>query len=956
MDNDFNNQTIGNGWSSTQTVDFSNPCDNGPDGTPHAWMGDNSDNPRSLETDAYDVTCGAEICFHFRMSEQGGGAPCEGPDLDDEGVHLQYSTDNGNTWTDIHYFHPNGGYDAQMTSWNHYCFNIPPAAQTPNTMFRWWQEDVSSTLNDHWGIDNVEIIGVGCGYDYDWPHVSGVPNDSQQTVWVDSDTVFEACYTNMHTGGNDSCCTTINIGIDGVYDMNFDTIIETCDKDDDGEIHVTPVGGTGPYTYQMSGPVNDTNTTGDFVNLPDGNYSFTIVEDGGCTVSDNIELVAGPQCCEIVHDSTSTVDITCHGGSDGEATVYTSNGPTPHVYEWYDGNMNPIGQSSQTATGLDTGTYIVEVMDQDSCFVYDTLTLTQPAPWDVQTSYDSAFCGNPNGAAYVDNVTGNTPGYTYQWNGPGNNQNGIDATNILPGDHDVTITDANGCDTTATVTVPNAGGHNTTIGSTVDVSCFGGSDGEATAQVNGGTAPFTYQWDDPGGQTTQTATGLSAGTYQVVVEDDNGCLDSAEATISEPSPVQVSSSPDTTICIGGTATLSANASGGTPGYTYHWNQGLGTGQVQNVSPGSSTVYEVYAEDANGCTSDPSVVRVEFHPPLSVDALSDDSICPGATSSLAAIGSGGLGSGYSYNWSNGGTGVSTTVAPTTTTTYTVTLEDGCETPVAQDSVEIYVYELPDVQIAGEDLEDCAPVEATLINATDPSEVGTQCVWDFGDGSQGTSCDTITHTYDSPGCYDVSLSVRSPEGCVDSTTVQEMVCVRPYPDADFKPEPKETTVQSPEIEFTNLSTGAVEYSWDLGGLDSSSEEHPTYSFPPDGEGEYEVCMEAVSQYGCSDSTCETVHIGGEMIIYVPNAFTPDGDGINDEFRPVVQGVDEREYDFYVFDRWGEVIYEGHHPEASWDGTVKGSSTIAKPDVYVWKLVTKNKYTGEPVEKEGHVTLLR
>ncbi len=966
MENDFDNGTTGPGWSSTSSAQFDNPCDPSFDGGTYMWMGDAAAHPRSMVTNDFDLVCGGEICFWLDFATQGDASPCEGIDLSHEGVYLQYSTNGGASWNTIEYFGPagvgdstnNDGTDPQMTSWNEHCFNIPAAAQTPNTSFRWLQDGSSGSVNDHWGVDNVVIIGSSCDHDYDWKHVPGVPNDSDQTVWVGSDTTFKACYTNTHLGGNDSCCNTITINTDGIDSLSFDTIIESCDKDDDGEISVNTHGGSGPYTFYLSGPVNDTNTTGTFTPIPDGDYFVKAVESGGCSASDSVELLPGDTCCKLVHDSSTVQNVSCYGAGDGSATVYASGGPTPYQYQWFDGSGNPLaGQTAQTANGLSPGTYIVGVMDQDSCTVSDTVTITQPpGPWYVETSSDSAHCGKPDGVAYVDSVFGNLKPYSYQWGASANNQSGPVANNLVPGTYDVTISGDGGCDTTVTVKVPNVSGHNTSIGGKTNVSCFGGSDGQATAQVNGGTTPYSYQWNDPAKQDSQVATGLSAGSYKVVVTDANACKDSATVTIGEPAPLQVSASNDTTICIGGTAVLSASASGGVPPYTYHWDQGLGSGQVQPVSPGKNTVYNVYVEDANGCTSATSSVRLKYHPKLSVDAFKDDSICPGKSATLSAIGTGGSGKGYSYSWSNGDNGKSTTVAPGNTTTYTVNLEDDCETPAASDDVTIALHELPDVKIKGKGLEACAPVNASLINATDPSMVGTQCIWDLGNGEKASACDTVEHRYNTPGCYDVSLSVRSPEGCIDSSTVQDMVCVRPYPEAAFDHEPKSTTVQDPAISFINMSTGASTYAWDFAGLDSSEKAAPVHEFPADSSGDYEVCMEASTRYGCKDTVCHTVEIGGETIIYVPNAFTPDGDGVNDEFGPVVQGVDRTEYTFYIYDRWGEVVFESHSPSKKWDGSIKGEMSEAKTDVYVWRVVTRSKHTGEEIQKRGHITLIR
>ena len=141
LDEDFNTGGFGAGWGSTPgATNFSNPCSpGGVDGTTHAWMDNNTSVPRTLTSAPYDLTAataGVTIRFDLLFAEQGNAAPCEGPDEPDEGVFLQYSTDGGATWIDIHYFDPNGGNDPQLTNWNNWCFALPPGAITGNTMIR----------------------------------------------------------------------------------------------------------------------------------------------------------------------------------------------------------------------------------------------------------------------------------------------------------------------------------------------------------------------------------------------------------------------------------------------------------------------------------------------------------------------------------------------------------------------------------------------------------------------------------------------------------------------------------------------------------------------------------------------------------------------------------------------------------------------------------------------------
>ncbi len=728
-----------------------------------------------------------------------------------------------------------------------------------------------------------------------------------------------------------------------------DTVHVGCFDSATGSATAQVSGGTPPYSYSWNTSPVQTDSTAD--SLEAGTYIVQVTDQEACVVSDTVTITEPP---ELVISSFNVDSVDCHGACDGEVSAFPSGGTVSGQYKFYwSGGIGGIKEAQPDS--VCAGNYSLTIEDDSGCTVDTSFTMPQPNAFYTETGHDSAHCGKPDGAAFVDSVSGNSSPYSYLWDANTGNQTGDSATGLTPGSYDVTVTDDKGCDTVLTVNVPNIAGQTASIDTSVDVSCFGGSDGSATAQANGGVKPYSYQWNDPASQTGPTASGLTAGTYRVVVEDSVGCLDSVTVKIGEPSPVQVSSNSDTTICIGGTATLSASASGGTPGYTYHWDNGLGTGQTKNVSPGSNTIYQVYAEDNNGCTSAPVNVSVQLHPSLSITALSDDSICPGETAALSTIVSGGSGQGYTYSWSHGDTGPNTTVGPANTKTYTVTVEDDCSTPPATDSVEIVVNELPDVQFTGDDLEGCRPVKANFTNTTDPADVGGQCIWSFGNGTQAAGCGTVQQSFDQPGCHDVTLAVRSPEGCIDSSTKSNMVCVRPFPTADFEYDPKSTSVQDPEISFTNLSSGEVQQKWDFAGLDSSDEEHPSYSFPNDGGGTYDVCLKVLNQYGCADSVCRPVEIQGEFILYVPNAFTPDGDGVNDKFAPVVQGADPKHYTFIIYDRWGEEIFKTHHPEKMWDGKVDGSKP-RKTAVYVWKLVTRNKYNGSEIVRQGHVTLVR
>lgn len=221
LNNNFNNGTIGTDWSGTPGAVVNDGTGTyacvgpAPEGTHSLWMGADLDAPRKVETNDYDLTqcaaTGGNICFWLKYSTQGGPDPCEGIDLPEEGVSLQYSTNGGTTWTTIQYFDPNGGYDPVLTSWNYYCFAIPGAAMTTSTRFRWYQDQASGPGFDTWGLDEMVITLISPGYTFDWAHDAQGPDPLPNTPDVVGivDTFFVVTYTN----GIQTCMDTVSIQV-----------------------------------------------------------------------------------------------------------------------------------------------------------------------------------------------------------------------------------------------------------------------------------------------------------------------------------------------------------------------------------------------------------------------------------------------------------------------------------------------------------------------------------------------------------------------------------------------------------------------------------------------------------------------------------------------------------------------------------------------------------------------
>ncbi len=207
ISNNFDDGTIGTGWSSSVAGDFSNPCGPGPDASTYFWMGTNPA-PRTLSTPTYDVSSGAVISFDHKQAIQAGGNPCEGPDLVDEGVYLQYSIDGGTSWVTIHYFYPYFYTDGSthLANWQTYNFDIPAAARTAATSFRFTQQEISSNSTDHWGLDNVSITSFN-PVTFSWDNGLGI--GTTQSVSPTSETTYTATISD----GSNSCSASVTISM-----------------------------------------------------------------------------------------------------------------------------------------------------------------------------------------------------------------------------------------------------------------------------------------------------------------------------------------------------------------------------------------------------------------------------------------------------------------------------------------------------------------------------------------------------------------------------------------------------------------------------------------------------------------------------------------------------------------------------------------------------------------------
>jgi gliding motility-associated-like protein len=700
-----------------------------------------------------------------------------------------------------------------------------------------------------------------------------------------------------------------------------------------GSASISATGGNGGYTYNWSPAGGTGPTTSGIIS---GTYTVTVTDQNGCTQSTAVTV---PNAGGGTAISQAVSSVSCNGGSDGVLTVSMSGGTAPYQYTW-----QPGGGNSPTVSGLAAGSYSVTVTDANGCIATAQSVVTEPTALNALTSTTPAACnGGTNGTATV-TVAGGTGPYSYLWTPSGGNA--ALANGLSQGVYGVIVTDANGCTLTASAVVNNTANINVAL-STTDVSCAGGSNGTASFTAAGGTPPYSYAWS-PNGSTGTAVNGLTAGSYQVTITDMMGCSHTELLSINEPAPLNLTVSGSDTLCLTQTAILDATVAGGTAPYTYSWNNGS-TSATQTVSPSASTSYSVIVTDANGCTFTSTQIPVGVYPPLQASATGSDTLCPGNPFTVSATANGGDGN-YSYTWGNStfnGTGF--TVTPQQDSLVSVTVTDGCGQSVTN-QVLLVVAAGPQVNFTPFMVIDCAPVTVHFNNLTS-APAGSAYAWDFGD-QQSSSLTEPVHTYDRPGIYSVSLSVTSQNGCEDSYTIPGLVEVSAGPSAGFTQSATEVTSVDALINFTNGSTGAVAYQWFFGDGSSSSSIHPSHQY--NDTGLYQVQLVVTNEVGCLDTVTGYVHVTEGFNIYIPNAFTPNGDQVNDFFLTFGYGFDK--YDMYILDRWGLLLFHSTDPETGWDGTVGGNGeTPCQNDVYEFIVIVRD-FKGERHRYVGHVTLVR
>ncbi len=737
--------------------------------------------------------------------------------------------------------------------------------------------------------------------------------------------------------------------------------------------------GVAPFTYSYS---DGTNTYGPFVAnsantsipvSPNATTTYTVItiEDEHCTgtVSGNATITVTP----LPTAAISGNPVICNGQTATITVDFT--GVAPFEYSYSDGtnvygpfttNSNPesISVSPSITTAYTLTSTVVGAGCNGTTSGSATVTVNQ-IPF-ATVSGNSTIC---NGDQTSFDITFNgVPPFTYSYS-------------------DGFATYGPFVSATSTVNIPVSPSNTTTytVVYIADDNCTGTASGNATVTVNQlpqaqlsgttaicdgnstslvinftGTAPFSYSYSDGsstfGPFTTNNnpeAILIQPGvttSYSLLSVTDANCAGSVAGNVTvtvNELPTAVISQ-NSTICIGQQTNFQVAFTGTAP-FTFYYTNGLQTfGPVTTsnnpalvqVSPGVTQTYSlVSVTDANcpGSVSGSANVIVNPLPTPVITGIS--AICDGEQTTFDA------GAGYiSYQWSNGQT--SQTININTSGTYIVTVTDGngCQN---SDDQFLTVNQTPVVSFTNDTSLTCADPIINFINqSTYPA--GSAFSWTFGNVGISTLANP-SQLFTQPGTYPVTLIITSQAGCRDSLTQDVEIMFYPLPVAEFTANPKETGIFNSKIKFTDLSQYAVSWWWDFGDGQNSALQHPEHYF--DEMGKFIVTLTVKNIAGCESTFRETVYI---TPFFVPNAFTPNSDGLNENFFEAGYIVDVSNYSMSIFNRWGQKVFENDTHYKPWNGLDKNGKP-APEGVYVYAIKVKT-LTGKDYYYTGHVTLLR
>lgn len=686
---------------------------------------------------------------------------------------------------------------------------------------------------------------------------------------------------------------------------------------------------------------------------------------------------------DTVYQTTVHPPIVVDAGPDtafcaGETVIMGVAAMAGYTYTWSPATGLADASSSQTEITLSqAGTFQYSLIaDSSGCAGQDMITVTvHPRPVAAFSATD--VCLNET-TEFTDASTVTSGAIdSYQWDmGDSNSYLIPDPQHTYSAADTYTVsliieTDE-GCRDTATVDVQVF--ENPVADFSVDNICLGDDAifQDASTIATGQIVEWQWAFGDTETLTAQNNADVSH-TYEtaddftaiLIVISGPGCADTAMATITVSPVPSVDFSADDVCLTEPTAfqDLTEVSSGDIVGWEW-----LIDGNTVADDPSPQYTYTTHGtfevmltvETDSGCGGS-ATGNVTVHP-LPEPAFSSEAVCQGEPTVFTnetVIASGDM---AGYQWVFGDMGSSTQTNPEHTysaaSIYTVTLiatsDEGCLDTVTHD---VEVYPLPVVSFSIAPQSGCEPLQVTFADQSTIAAGYDLALWqwDFGDGN--TDRDSFqSNTYLNPGTYDVTLTVTSTDGCITTLTQTDAITVNPLPEALFYASPQPTDMFDPNIQFTDssaVSSGTiVSWHWDFGDGADTLEQNPLHSYGQ--AGTYPVTMTVETALGCQSSFTEDVVINPVFTLYVPDSFTPNGDGVNDEFKVYGEGI--RSFEMLIFNRWGEQVFSSYSIDHGWNGAKRNEGAVVPQGIYTYQVTLTSIFSSTVYQRKGKVTLLK
>jgi large repetitive protein len=738
-----------------------------------------------------------------------------------------------------------------------------------------------------------------------------------------------------------NCSTSSTVFISQPTAININNVATTdvtCNGANDATLSVSANGGIGTLSYSVG---TATNTTGSFNNLGGGIFTITITDANNCTATSSVNIFE-PSAIQVVNNNT--VAVSCAGAQNGSINVSAIGGVGALTYKLLPGNINNF---TGTFTGLAGGSYTVSIRDTNNCITNVFFGITEPQALIINNvSTQDVLCFGANTGSITVNSTGGNGGNIFTINpNIGSNANNGTFTNLTANTYSIVISDSKSCSTSTLVTINQSSGINLVIDSLGDITCNSTNNGFIFTEASGGAFPYLYTLLPP---VNVNATGdfvnLSAGNYTVTVLDDNGCTTSlSNIIINQPTPISFTSFVQTNVVcysnISGSINAAANGGGGST-YTYTllpMNEVNTTGIFDSLLSGTYTLQVV---DNLGCTKD-TILFIQQNAEIQLTNLDlkSPTCYGGSDGSIKFLPVGGVAP-LLFAINNGAYTKDTFYQNLSAGTYFFSMIDtlGCTNDTTliltqPDSLTIRIDSTKDVY--------CFPQKTGAIYSTASGGNGNSYNYILSPVNKITS----TGIFQNIGIGTYTVIARDELGCsaTQSVTLIESTEVMV---------PTISTTSLDCIYFGDNATATIQivggyqpytYLWSNGDITATADSL--------GYGEHTVVV--IDNEGCKINDTTFVDASSCCEVYVPNAFSPNGDNVNETWTPRAKGT-LSEYNLAIYDRWGNKVFSTNTANESWDGTYKGVEM--NMDTYFYLLKYQCTFDNQKRIEKGDITLLK